>query len=437
MIRRLLRALLPAVLCLLPALPAAALTIEPVRSDGGITAWLIEDHSNPLIAVDAAFTGGAALDPADKQGLAGMVAALLDEGAGPLDAQAFQGRLEDLGIGFTAAAGDDSLQIQMQTLAANRAAAFHLLALALTRPRFDAAAQARIRGQIESLLARQEQDPRSVAGRAFSRQLYPHHPYGRDPAGSMAGLRAITTADLAAYPARRLTRDRLRIGVAGDITPARLKPLLDAAFAALPAQGEAAPLPEAAAQARGRVTVIRRSGPQSVVLFGQQGLKRDDPDWYAALVMNDILGGGGFSSRLMTELRVRRGLVYGIETSLAPLDHGALIDGGTATGNDRVAETIALIRQAWRRMAADGATDAELAAAKTYLIGSFPLRLDSTPAIARMLVALQRDHLGPGYLKRRAALICAVTAADIRRVAKRLLDAKTLEFVVVGDPKGV
>lgn len=418
--------------------PAAdAFDIHKVVSDGGVEAWLVEDHSNPIIAMNFAFTGGAAMDPDDKAGLSNMAASLLDEGAGEMDGQTFQGRLEDLGIGLDFSVDDDAIRGRLKTVTANRDAAFSLLALAMTRPRFDQDAVERIRGQILADLARQQQDPEAIAAIALGKALYPEHPYGRTTEGTESSVKAVTVDELKAWPVHRLGRDRLIVGVVGDITPEQLKPLLDGAFGALPEKADAIGIPEVRVAATGKTEIIRRQIPQSVVLFGQQGLKRTDPDWYAAYVMNYILGGGGFSSRLMTEVRVKRGLTYGIGTGLQPYRHGALLTGSTATRNEKTAQSIALIRQEWQKMAETGVTEQELADAKKYLIGSYPLQMDSTVSIAGILVAIQADGLGIDYLDRRNALIQKVTRDDVKRVASTLLDEKALVFVVVGDPRGL
>jgi zinc protease len=183
--------------------------------------------------------------------------------------------------------------------------------------------------------------------------------------------------------------------------------------------------------------VVRKPIPQSIVIFGHNGIKRDDPDYYAAYVLNHVLGGGGFSSRLTEEIREKRGLVYSVYSYLNPMDHGGLIMGGLGTQNARVAESLKIVRSEWRRISEHGVAPDELKSAKTYLNGSFPLRLDSSSRIARMLVAIQAHELGIDYLKRRPELINGVTGDDVRRVARRLFDAQKLTVVVVGDPKGL
>ncbi len=430
-------ALFAIVLVLSGAAPAGAVTVEKVVSPGGIEAWLVEDHSNPIIDMEVAFRGGASVEPARLPGLAYMASGLLDEGAGPYDSQTFQGKLEDMAIELSFEAGKDNFRGHLKTITDHRDTAFDLFRLALTKPRFDAEPVARIRSQILAVLAREQQSPDAVAALAWFKAAFPGHPYGVPTRGTPQTVKAITTADLKTYVARHLARDNLVVGVTGDITPAQLGPLLDSTFGKLPAKAEAVTVPDVTPKAPGRIDVITRDNPQSTAMFGQAGLKRDDPDWYAGYVMNYILGGGGFSSWLTEEVREKRGLAYSVYSYLEPLRHAGLIIGGVATRNAEMGQSLALIRDQWKRMRDQGPTPQELADAKTYLVGSFPLNLDSTTSIAELLVTIQVEHLGIDYLDRRAGLINAVSMADVRRVANRLLDPAALEFVVVGKPQGV
>lgn len=425
-------------LCLLlVSWPAVAVTVERVVSPRGIEAWLVQDRANPIIAMELSFRGGASLDPETKPGLAAMTAGLLDEGAGPFDSKAFQDKLEDLAITLNFDAGRDAFRGHLKTLTANRDAAFDLLRLALTQPRFAKEPVERVRGQMLAGLMRETQDPNAMASRRWFEIMFPGHPYGRPATGTMASVKAVQVADLKAFARAQLSRDRLTVGVVGDITPAELSTLLDATFGDLPEQSAASPPPEASPRTAGGITVLDKDNPQAVALFGGPGIKRDDPDWYPAYVMNYILGGGGFSSRLTEEVRGKRGLAYSVYSYLAPMKQAGVIIGGVATENSRFAESIALIKEEFRRMRDLGPSDAELANAKTYLNGSFPLSLDSTTAIAGLLVQLQTDRLGIDFLERRPALIEAVTGDDIRRVARRLLDPDALTIVVVGRPAGL
>ena len=416
---------------------ARAIEIERVVSPGGIEAWLVRDSSVPIVSLSFSFKGGAALDPAGREGLADMVSGLLDEGAGALDSQAFQRALEDISASIGFDAGRERFHGTMRTLSRYRDDAFRLLALALTRPRFDAAPVERIRSQLIAGLMRNLENPRHIAGRTWFSTVFPDHPYGRPVAGTIDSVKAIAVDDLRRFVAARLGRDTLIVGAVGDIAADELARRLDQVFGALPAAAGPSDLPEATLGGAGRLIVVRKPIPQSVIVFGQGGVKRHDPDYYAAYVMNYILGGGGFSSRLTEEIREKRGLAYSVYSYLNPLDHGALIMGGLGTQNARVATSLEIVRAEWRRLARDGVSAAELRAAKTYINGSFPLRLDSSGRIAGMLVAIQVNELGIDYLERRSRFIDAVGADDIRRVARRLLDPDRLTVVVVGDPKGL
>ncbi|HEX9491214.1 MAG TPA: pitrilysin family protein, partial [Stellaceae bacterium] len=411
---------------LIAAPASAANKIEEVKSAGGITAWLVEDHSLPVVTIDVSFRGGAALDPADKAGLATLAADLLDEGAGELDSQAFQGRLEDLATSLEFAASEDATGASLRTVTANLTPALELLRLALSAPRFDESAVTRVRSQLLAELARNAREPRYIANRLWWRNAYDGHPYARPVRGTPESIARITTPDLRALVHDRLARDVMIIGVVGDVTADALKTLLDSTFGPLPPRAAEGRVADVVAAAKKPLLLAKLPIPQSVVTFGQPGIKRQDPDWYAAYVVNHILGGGGFSSRLTAEVREKRGLAYSVYSGLEPMQHSGVIQGGVATQNDRVAQSIDIIRAEWRRMRDGGPTETELADAKTYLTGSFPLSLDSTGHIAGILVAIQRDGLGIDYLERRKTLIESVTLADAKRVAHRLLDPDKL-----------
>jgi zinc protease len=422
-------------------LPAAAMSIEPVTGASGVEAWLVEDHSNPIVTLAFAFAGGAALDPAGKEGTAAMAAALFDEGAGSYDSTAYHRRLDELAGELEFSAGEDELTGSLRMLSRNLDETADLLRVALKEPRFAEDAVERIRAETIALLARQARNPRSLAGRLWMRDAFEDHPYGKDSDGTPASVAAITRADLADFVARHVHRKGLVVSAVGDITVGQLSGLLDRVFGGLPAgdpsEDDGAEIAEAHPGDDGALVVSRTPVPQSAVSFGQAGPKRDDPDWYAAYVVNDILGGGGFRGRLMKEIREKRGLAYGVSTALVPYRHAGLIFGSIATENSRVAESIALIRAEWQRMREDGPSESELRDAKAYLAGSFPLGLDSTHRIAGVLVQMQTDKLGIDYLDRRASLIEGVTLDEARRVARRLYDPARLSFAVVGDPAGL
>ena len=435
--RRKLRACTGALLLAFVAVwPAAATEIQRVRSPGGIEAWLVEDKSVPVISFRFSFRGGAGLDPAGKSGLANMVSALLDEGAGDLDSQSFQRALEDIAASIGFDAGTERFHGTLRTLSEHRSRAFVLLGKALTAPRFDREPVERIRRQIVAGIESGKDNPRRIAGRTWSRLVFGDHPYARPLSGTRETVAAIAVDDMRRFVRDRFVRDGLTVGVAGDISAAELARRLDELFGTLPVSGTMTDIPDPTPVAGGRMEIVRKPVPQSVVVFGQAGVKRDDPDYYAAYVMNHLLGGGR-TSRLNEEIREKRGLVYSVHTYLSLRDRAGTIVGQLATANARVKAALDLVRGEWERMARDGVAEDELTAAKRYINGSFPLRLDSTRSIAGMLVAIQLNGLGIDYIERRPALIGAVTVSDIRRVARRLLSPDKLTIVVVGSPDGL
>lgn len=427
---------LAACFSVLVASAAHATKIERVVSPGGIEAWLVHEPSLPLIAVEFAFRGGANQDPADKPGVASMAAELLDEGAGDLDSNAFHERLEERAISLGFRASREHVHGSVRTLVENRDEAFALLTLALTAPRFDDAALERARAQTLSSLKRETTSPNAIANKSWWSTAFPDHPYGRPTRGSLESVPLIGVEDLKTFMRQSIARDGLKISVVGDIDAATLGPLLDKTFGALPATSVLAPVPAVSLQGLGREIVVDLDVPQSVVGFGGAGIARSDPDFFAAYIVNQILGGGSFSSRLYSEVREKRGLAYGVSTSLVWLDHAALFVGFTATRSERTGDTIAIIEKEIQRMADSGPTAEELAKSKAFLKGSYAIAFDTSAKIATQLLQIQIDELGIDYAERRGAMIDAVTLADAQRVAKRLLQGGLL-VTVVGRPQGL
>ena len=414
----------------------AASKIQAIVSPGGIKAWLVREPSVPMVALDFAFTGGANADPAGKPGVANMVSSMLDEGAGDLDAQKFQERMEEkaIEIGFTAAR--DQFRGSLRSLSENLDEAVTLLRLALTAPRFDAEAVERIRGQLLAELSRASTNPNEIANRRFWATAFPDHPYGRPSKGTPETVSTITADDLKAYAKNVFAREQLTVGIVGDLSAEAAGKLIDRVFGDLPAKPTLAPVPDRAIQGLGERIVINLDVPQTVINFGGPGVPRGDPDFMAAYIVNHIYGAGTHTSRLYNEVREKRGLAYSIRSTLYWMDSANLIVGGTATRSDRAGETLSIIDTEMKRIAAEGPTQEELDKAKAYLKGSYALSYDTSSKIAGQLVQIQLDKLGMDYPERRNAMIDAVTLADAKRVAKRLLDQKSLT-VVVGRAQGL
>ena len=416
--------------------PANATNIERIVSPGGIEAWLVREPSIPLIAMNFAFKGGANQDPALKPGTANMVASLLDEGAGDMDTTAFQQRVEELATEIRFSASRDQFYGSIRLLKDRQQPSFDLLRIALTAPRFEASAVERVRAQIVSGLRRESTNPNNISSKLWWRTAFPNHPYGRPSGGTLESLPLIQPEDLRTYHQRNLARDNLKIAVVGDIDATTLGPVLDRVFGGLPAKAQLEQIPQAMMTGVGRRIVVDLDVPQAVLTYGGSGLLRKDPDFIPAYIVNHILGGGSFSSRLYNEVREKRGLAYGVYSYLAPMEYSGLFQGGTQTRADGAKEALDVIEAEIRRMGSDGPSQEELDKAKSYLKGSYALSFDTSAKIAAQLLTIQVEDLGIDYINRRNGLIDAVTLADAKRVAKRLADGG-LFVTVVGKPKGL
>jgi zinc protease len=418
------------------ATAASAVTIEKIVSPSGIHAWLVRDSAVPLVSLNYSFHGGSSQDSAEKSGTANLAGDLLDEGAGDLDGRTFHERLENHAIELSFRAGRDEFHGSLRSLNEHREEAFDLLSLALTAPRFEPEAVERVRRQEIAGLQRETTNPNNIASRSWWQTAFPGHQYGRETKGTLQSVPTITADDLRDYVRRVFARNELTVSIVGDLDVKTAGELIDRAFAKLPAKNNLRPVADVKPGGLGRRIVVNLDVPQAVVTFGGQGLARSDPDFMAGYIVNHILGGGTFSSRLYKEVRDKRGLAYGVSESLVWFKRAAIVIGGTATRADRTGDALAIIQAETKRMAENGPTEEELAAAKSYLKGAYALSLDTSAKIAAQLTQIQLDGLGIDYMQRRSALIDAVTLDDAKRAAKRLFGSGML-VTVVGRPAGV
>jgi zinc protease len=425
-----------AAFALVPLQAAAEVDIREVVSPGGIEAWLVEEPALPFIAIEIRFEGGASLDLPGKRGATHLMAGLLEEGAGERDAMAFQEAVEAEALRLSFDSSQDTVSVSAQMLTDNLDGSVALLRDALVAPLFAEADIDRVREQVLAVIESQRTDPQEIAGQTLAALAFPEHPYGSAIEGTRETVSSLTRDDLLDAHRNALTRDRVTVGVAGDITPEELGPLLDTILGGLPEEG-GAEVAEAGYALGGGVTVVEFPSPQSLVLFGQEGIARDDDDFFAAFVLNHVLGGAGFESRLMQEVREERGLTYGIGSFLVPRDHAAQYMGQFSSSNDTASDAVALVREEWARLRDEGLTAEELDAAKTYLTGAYPLRFDGNAAIARILVGMQMEDLPIDYVETRNDKVMALTLEEVNRVAGELLRPDTLHFVVVGEPDGM
>jgi zinc protease len=430
-------ALAALVVTFMQAVAAHAVDIKEITSPGGIKAWIVSDSTIPIIAMNFSFRGGTANDPADKVGRAYFLSGMLDEGAGDLPSEAFQERMSELAVRMSFDAEREYFEGSFQTLSENRDAAFELLRKAVAEPRFDTVPMNKVRGQLLVGIKSDSENPSRIASEALLKTMLASHPYANDRKGTVDTVNAMTPDDLRDAWKATFARDRLLVGIVGDISEEEAGKMLDKVFGGLPESAGPVSVPDVQWPEKGSITIVERDIPQSVMTFAMPGILRSDPDFIAAYVMNFVLGDGGFGSRLMEEIREKRGLTYGIYTGLVTWDNGGLVIGSVSTQNSRAGETLDVLRAELTKMATDGPTQGELDEAKTYITGSYPLRYDSSGKIAQQLLAIQQENLGIDYVNKRNDLVNAVTLEDAKRVAKRLIQPDALTISIVGRPEGI
>lgn len=411
----------------------ATVNVQERTSPGGLSYWLVSDDTIPLVAVRFAFEGaGGAQDADGKAGAANLLSALLDEGAGEYDSIAFQTLLEDNAIRLSFDASHDNFSGELTVLSDTIELGTSLLALALNEPRLDEDAIERTRGQIMAGIRRDLNDPETIASRLSGSTFFPDHPYATSSSGTLETLPAITREDMLAHHQQRLAHNLLRISIVGDIAPEAADTFVDNAFAGLPDTAQLVDVADITVPT-GMTGFESQDVAQTIIRFALPGLERDDDDFLTAFVMNHILGGGTFSSRMFREVRQKRGLTYSVYTYLAARDHAPMLGGGASTRPERAQETLDVMRDVIAGFVAEGPTEDELQQAKDFLIGSYPLRFDSSQKIAQQLVGMQLEDMPVSYMVERADLIRAITVDDVRRVAERVLNAP-LSLVIVGQP---
>ncbi|HOZ27873.1 MAG TPA: pitrilysin family protein [Hyphomonadaceae bacterium] len=407
--------------------------VQIVTSPGGITAWLVSENFVPMISMEWTWAGGASVEPDDKRGIGWVTAYMMNEGAGDMGTSAYGARMEDLNMRFACGVWADWTNCGMTTLKETADESFDMVRLAYSDLRLDDEPFERAKREMIVGLQEDETNPKAIVSKAMNDALIPGHPYARS--ATEATVSAIGKADSRNLIRQLMTKDRLKVVVVGDITAEELKPKLDLVFGSLPATStlpvvqDAAPLP-----APEQPIVKELPQPQTLIMFSGPGIRRDDPDFYAAYVLNYILGGGAFSSRLTDDVREKRGLTYGIGTALSIQPHMWRWQGSSSTMNDKAGEVVELIRENIGRLGREGPTPEELADAKAYITGAFPLAFDSNAKIAQNLLGFQQDGMPADYVQQRNSYFEAVTLADVKRVAAAYMKPDDFTFVMVGQP---
>jgi zinc protease len=386
----------------------------------------------PIVVVRVGVPAGAVYDPADALGVANLTAALLTRGTARRTGPELDRAIEFVGGSLEAGAGSDGATVTLSVLKKDLGLGLDLLAEVLLRPAFDPDELTRKVTDIQGALRRSEQEPETVAARQLSRLMFPGHPYGRPVYGTIESVGKITREQVTAFYQRHYRPDGANIVAVGDVTVTEIRrELLQRLAGWAPpsvAVGAVAKAPSVAAAEERKIV---RDLTQTTVLLGRPSIRQDDPDYFALSVATYVLGGGS-ASRLYTRVREERGLAYSVYSSLMPARYGASYLVSLQTRTDGLVEALELTRQEMARLGREPVAPAELSLAKSYLIGSFPLRLDTSGKLARFLGAVEENGLGLDYPERYKERIGRVTAADIQRVAAKYLDPATFSDVQVG-----
>ncbi len=421
---------------LLVGAPARAADIHPVRyvTSNGVTVLILEQPALPIIQVHGLIKAGGAQDPQSKAGLANLVSALLDEGTKTRSAEQIAQAIDFVGGSLSSDVTRDFTTVSLRVLKKDLDLGFDLLADIILNPRFDKKEFTRVRNLILGGIQSEDENPELVAGKAFDRLVFGKHPYQWPVNGTKDSLPNITQSDVKKFYSNEYLPNQTVFAIVGDITVQQVKSHIDKHFSAW-RRGQSSPRNYGTPVRIGSPTIklIDKELTQSTIILGHLGIRRSDPDYYAVSVMNYILGSGGFSSRLMDSIRDKQGLAYGVysdfDARLMPGPFMVSLQTKTGTTNQAITGVLREIRV----IREHEVSDQELADAKSYLIGSFPLRLDTTSKLARVLTLVEFYGLGLEYFTEYPKLMEQVTKADILRVAKQYLHPERYVLVVVGD----
>jgi zinc protease len=416
--------------------PAFAAEIAPTKfiTTNGITVLVLEQHFLPIVGIHALVKSGSAQDPPEKAGLANLVASLLDEGTTTRTSKQLAEQIDFVGGSLEAKAGEDFTTASARVLKKDIDLGFTLLADILMRPAFPKQEFERVRSQILGEIASDNDDPGHVAMKAFNQLIFHNHPYRWPVNGTEDTLSKITLAEVQDFYAREYLANQVILTIVGDVTVEQATALVQTHFGAWkkgPAQNRAVRKPGTIDKKA--VQLIEKDLTQSTIVLGHGGISRTNPDYYAVTVMNHILGAGGFSSRLMDSIRDKQGLAYGImshyDARAMPGSFWVNLQTRTETTNQAISGVLAEIKA----IREAPVSDQELAEAKSFLMGSFPLRLDSTAKLAQVLAQVEFFGLGFEYFTQYPKWIERVTKEDVQRVAKQYLDPQRYALVVVGN----
>ncbi len=400
----------------------------------GQVVWFATDPELDIITIGLCFQyAGSQSDPKDKPGLSSFLIAMVDEGAGPYDSQSFKKKLIEKNVQFNMSSNQDNITVIFKTTSANITEAFQLIKLALTTPNFPNEAHTRTQKQMAAVLMQSLHKPEAIAKEMLINSILGEdHAYSKNTEKQLAALSKFTKKDLETHLSQHITQENLLISAAGNISESILKNCLEDLIAALPKGKKVTQTSNEKLQNAGKIIHKEMNVPQATIMFAHPGIARNDPDFYAAYLLIQALGGSAFESRLWKEVREKRGLAYYISLGIfsQKLQHGII--GATGTKTTSVQDVIKLIREQWKNVAENGITQEELTLQKQFLNESYPLSFTKTSDIVSVLLSYQNEGLPKSYIRERESLFNKLTTDDVKRVAKRLLKDDQLTFLIVG-----
>jgi zinc protease len=411
-----------------------AIQFESLETKNGIKFWLIEDKALPLVSISFSFKGGSILDPVGKSGVTNLMTSLLDEGTQNFTASEYRLFKRENGIKISFSTSKERIEGTFQVVKPRLQEGFYLLHESINKAKFPINEIKKVKSQVEASIKIDNSNISTIASNKFNKFFFKDKLIGRNTKGSLETLGNISRDDIQSIYRSSFIKNRLVIGISGDIEPNLAKKYVDYVFGDLPSKKFINPISMLENLNKG-MEIIEMKTPQTTVVFGQKGLGRKDKEYFAARVINYVLGGGGFQSRLYKEIREANGLVYSIYSYLLPYEYAGVIVGGFQTRNQNVGKTIEKVKTEWNRIKTEGITKIELQNAKTYYKGSFSRNFTSTLSIASLLMIVQYYDLGEDYFDKRDLIIDNLKLNELNNLAKNLFDSETLFFMIVGEPK--
>ena len=405
----------------------------------GARVYFVESRELPMLQVRVVFDAGSSRDPVEKAGVANLTAAMLDEGAGSLGADEIASRFEGVGAEFGAGVDRDMASVSLRSLSDSALLdpALELFAQVLATPAYPAENLERQRAQALVSLQKDAQSPGAIVEKAFYSELYGQHPYASNPLGNEKSLKAITRDDLLVFHRRHYVGTNAWVVIVGDASKRQARNIAERVIGKLPSGITLKPMPPVHTLYSGRMKQIVFPATQTHIYMGHPGVRRGDPDYFALYVANHTLGGSGFASRLMDEVREKRGLAYSVYSYFSPLREAGPFQLGLQTRADQTQQALDIANQTLSDYVQQGPTEKELDAAISNITGGFALRIDSNAKLAEYLAMISFYKLPLDYLDRFVERIREVNAAAIRAALTRHLDPQRMVTVTVGPKQDV